>query len=1451
MGPTAGADSRSAAAAASPPPCRIRVGTALDIVATQCQRRGLLHASNYLTELSVHATPEVRLADLGVEADGSPTPYATLPSAPPRAPVHTAEATKEAKKEEEEPQGETNASGASAGVASPRRRPGNKVVLRPQPWPLVSLALDDDLFGPRPAPSDPNAWWVPFESVVPSAAASPRWRLPKDEDPPPSSFGSPLSSPPFRGGMEAEEWSRLFVRYHCLSLNLLQQQAYSRCHHVLSNLWKQVKNGGTLAWTNPSVGQEKEEEEKDHSLSSSLLSPPPPSASSSFPSCLQFIRLYAWYLEGEKMRMTNRTRSHAIDMSGGGGGGGAGNPHTTSSGGGGTLDGGGGATAAGVLPAASSSSTSFPPGGANTSPSVTSSFLGAGGLYGAGEVQSEMSVLNPHLRELRVMLQEALRLETTPNGMKEAKNEKPEEDVEGGKRRMMGATSTTSTSSSTASSTSSSSAAASPVRPPSSVDVANSSRHRPDAFLLWLMGVVLRGLHAPPKEYISYFMASIIVNPLFSSAWEDLGKSVRSEADVVTAQCHLSGLRPAFMLDIFVATARTALGMRPTGLSMHTLATASAAAMVARHQQKLLGKLTRDTQEGESGGSGGVRGSGRGHAARRLVDTFAAASEREEGWMEVDRSPSPLSSSSPPRGAAASRESVSPEAHQNTWELLLAQFPYHPFLMTQLAEETYYVEKDAHRAEKILSLIQQQDPYRLAHTPLYSNLLFLKPDLVGLCNLAQKVYRTDPYSAEANLVVGNYHSSIHAYEQAIFYFRRALMVDATLSTGWTLLGQAYLEHKNIQAALNAFRCAVELDPRDYRGWYNLGHSYELLSVYHRARYYYSKAAQLRPSDARMWRAMASCFRKEQKEWMALECLERAEACEEPLYLPWLLSKSMPLALPSSIRLPGRAPPTSSPRGGGGGVESQRWMYGARVSTHRRGMLPGEVRGLATAVPTTTTTTPMEGGNLSGDAFSSSSSDPASSSLHARHSPSPVYYASFSPRSAAKVLSMLPSPPPSPSAEYLIIVQDLADYYCSSGKSLVGLHNDLFIAYRFLHRGALYYYKLFMVLGGMQSSYLEPIALYMVETLLCCADVLLHIKCKTLAANMASAARTAVVAAAASAAVANTAPSPAAPVSAPFLYYPAATPMPHGVGSRGMRMKAGVASTPPRYATAAPFPPSALLAETPSPLPPPPPPPPLAGLPAYRPEVLQNFTMEELEEVVWLLNGAEEWLRTLLIEEAFYDLPAFPSVHPTTWNEDGDASHKSEIPAPGDGRHRLMKPLLSETAEEEVPVEEGKASPEDRKEKSPQDHRSPPLPTPSSPALPVSPSETSLSMAPRTDGRAMKRGGRGRASPPHRSGMSPAVPRPHPVTVPSASFPSSTVSTTPGPLGMADPLPFPSLRNTGAAPPLPPPPPLLHHPPPQYLPPPPMVFPESSLYPSLVRRKEKLQQLFRLAENECS
>ena len=183
--------------------------------------------------------------------------------------------------------------------------------------------------------------------------------------------------------------------------------------------------------------------------------------------------------------------------------------------------------------------------------------------------------------------------------------------------------------------------------------------------------------------------------------------------------------------------------------------------------------------------------------------------------------------------------------------------------------------QDFDEAEAIFSSILQQDPYRLDSLDHYSNILYVMRARPKLAFLAQVASSTDKFRPETCCVIGNYYSLKSEHEKAVTYFRRALLLDRTFLSAWTLMGHEYVEMKNTHAAIEAYRRAVDVNRKDYRAWYGLGQTYEILEMHLYALFYYQRAASLRSHDATMWSAVGSCYDKVGRPGPAIKAYQRA------------------------------------------------------------------------------------------------------------------------------------------------------------------------------------------------------------------------------------------------------------------------------------------------------------------------------------------------------------------------------------------------------------------------------------------------------------------------------------------------------------------------------------------------------------------------------------------------
>ncbi|KAI9758442.1 MAG: hypothetical protein M4579_003072 [Chaenotheca gracillima] len=201
-------------------------------------------------------------------------------------------------------------------------------------------------------------------------------------------------------------------------------------------------------------------------------------------------------------------------------------------------------------------------------------------------------------------------------------------------------------------------------------------------------------------------------------------------------------------------------------------------------------------------------------------------------------------------------------------------FPGSQFLKSQRAL-LFHHSKEYEEAESIFSSLLHTDPYRIDYLDHYSNILYVMSARPKLAFLAQVATAVDKFRPETCCVVGNYYSLKSEHEKAVMYFRRALTLDRSFLSAWTLMGHEYVEMKNTHAAIESYRRAVDVNRKDYRAWYGLGQTYEVLEMHYYALFYYQRAASLHPYDPKMWQAVGSCFNKMDRPLEAVKALKRA------------------------------------------------------------------------------------------------------------------------------------------------------------------------------------------------------------------------------------------------------------------------------------------------------------------------------------------------------------------------------------------------------------------------------------------------------------------------------------------------------------------------------------------------------------------------------------------------
>jgi len=213
------------------------------------------------------------------------------------------------------------------------------------------------------------------------------------------------------------------------------------------------------------------------------------------------------------------------------------------------------------------------------------------------------------------------------------------------------------------------------------------------------------------------------------------------------------------------------------------------------------------------------------------------------------------------------------------YEGLATEFPASTYILAQLATAHYQL-REFDEAQVRFEELLRADPYRLDNIDTYSNILYVKESKRALSCVAHNAVSLDKYRPETCCIIGNYYSLRAEHEKAVVHFQRALRLDRSYLSAWTLMGHEYVELKNTGAAIHAYRQAVQISPRDYRAWYALGQTYEILQMPFYALFYYRKATALRPYDARMWCALAGCYRLLNRKAEAIRCYERAESNDD-------------------------------------------------------------------------------------------------------------------------------------------------------------------------------------------------------------------------------------------------------------------------------------------------------------------------------------------------------------------------------------------------------------------------------------------------------------------------------------------------------------------------------------------------------------------------------------------
>uniref|UniRef100_A0A0W0FGY6 Zn(2)-C6 fungal-type domain-containing protein n=3 Tax=Moniliophthora roreri TaxID=221103 RepID=A0A0W0FGY6_MONRR len=201
-------------------------------------------------------------------------------------------------------------------------------------------------------------------------------------------------------------------------------------------------------------------------------------------------------------------------------------------------------------------------------------------------------------------------------------------------------------------------------------------------------------------------------------------------------------------------------------------------------------------------------------------------------------------------------------------------FPGSLWLMSQRACVFFHMHEFS-QAERQFERILAVDPQRIENIDIFSNILYVTDNRLRLTKLAHEFVPLGKDRPEVCCLLGNYYSLRGEHAKAVKYFRRAVDLDPSFLSAWTLLGHEYVEMKNSHAAIQAYRRSVDSYRKDYRAWYGLGQAYELVNMHQYALHYYQFSAALRPYDGRLWQGLGQCFEEIGRLREAIECYKRS------------------------------------------------------------------------------------------------------------------------------------------------------------------------------------------------------------------------------------------------------------------------------------------------------------------------------------------------------------------------------------------------------------------------------------------------------------------------------------------------------------------------------------------------------------------------------------------------
>lgn len=128
-------------------------------------------------------------------------------------------------------------------------------------------------------------------------------------------------------------------------------------------------------------------------------------------------------------------------------------------------------------------------------------------------------------------------------------------------------------------------------------------------------------------------------------------------------------------------------------------------------------------------------------------------------------------------------------------------------------------------------------------------------------------------TAQDWLLMGNILQDQDKKSEAVFMFKRAILVDKDFYKPYYNLANIYLDEDRPMLAIDNYKMVIRLNPEFPYGHYNMGCAYLKVGDYKKAKKYFEKAVELKNTDPDFQYNLAFCYKKLNKTKQAMRHLE--------------------------------------------------------------------------------------------------------------------------------------------------------------------------------------------------------------------------------------------------------------------------------------------------------------------------------------------------------------------------------------------------------------------------------------------------------------------------------------------------------------------------------------------------------------------------------------------------